>query len=196
MPGPDARIRHVAFEHPLFSPQGRGRIYCHDSADRPFATDAGKFAFFGETAATFVGGLQQLPEVVHLHDWHAATYNVLRSFDENLEALRSVRTVFTIHNLAYQGTRPISGDEASLEAWFPQLRYTHSSIRDPHLAHCYNPMAAAIRLADRVSTVSPTYATEICRASDGATGFIGGEGLEQELTHAHDEGRLVGIASL
>ena len=193
IPGTERRVRNVVFEHGAFSPQGPGRIYCDDAPERPFATDATKFALFAATAAAWIHDLNELPDVVHLHDWHAATYSVLRSFDENLETLRSVRTVFTIHNLSYQGTRPISDDEASLEAWFPQLRYTHSSIRDPHLAHCYNPMAAAIRLADRVSTVSPTYANEICRASDGATGFIGGEGLELELTHARDEGRLVGI---
>ena len=54
-------------------------------------------------------------------------------------------------------------------------------------------MALAIRLADRVSTVSGTYADEICRPSDPATGFIGGEGLEGLLADARDEGRLVGI---
>jgi starch synthase len=101
--------------------------------------------------------------------------------------------VFTIHNLAYQGTRPISGDPSSLEAWFPDLRYTHSSIRDPHLAQCYNPMAAAIRLADRLATVSPTYAQEICRPSDESQGFIGGEGLETELEAASGDDRLIGI---
>jgi starch synthase len=54
-------------------------------------------------------------------------------------------------------------------------------------------MAMAIRLADRISTVSPTYAREICRPSDPAHGFIGGEGLEGLLGDASAEGRLVGI---
>jgi len=54
-------------------------------------------------------------------------------------------------------------------------------------------MATAIRLADRVSTVSATYAEEICRPSDKAIGFIGGEGLENLLAEARDDGRLVGI---
>ena len=193
VPGTEPRVRNVVFEHDAFSPQGPGRIYCGDEPERPFATDSSKFALFAATAAAWIHELDELPDVVHLHDWHAATYSVLRSFEDGLEKLRALRTVFTIHNLSYQGTRPISGDEASLEAWFPELRYTHSSIRDPHLAHCYNPMAAAIRLADKISTVSPTYATEICRASEAWTGFIGGEGLEQELTRANDEDRLVGI---
>jgi len=54
-------------------------------------------------------------------------------------------------------------------------------------------MAAAIRLADRVSTVSQTYAQEICRPSNPGTGFIGGEGLETLLQAAQDEGRLSGV---
>jgi starch synthase len=54
-------------------------------------------------------------------------------------------------------------------------------------------MAAAIRLADKVSTVSPTYANEICEPSDSATGFIGGERLETDLVAAKQQGRLVGI---
>jgi starch synthase len=191
--GLHAGVRNVVMEHPLFSPQGPGRIYCDDEPARPFATDAAKFAFFAAAAAAWLEQLEDLPQVVHLHDWHAATYAVLSHFEARYARLRDIRTVFTIHNLSYQGTRPISDDPSSLETWFPELRYTHSSIRDPHLAQCYNPMAAAIRLADKVSTVSPTYATEICRASNHDMGFIGGEGLEVELANAFDAGRLVGI---
>lgn len=193
VPGSDPRVRNIAFEHALFSPDGPGKIYSGDPPARPFATDANKFAFFAAAAASWINDQDVLPDVVHLHDWHAATYAVLRNYADEYRRLRPVRTVYTIHNLSYQGIRPISGDESSLEEWFPELRYAHSRIRDPHVADCYNPMAAAIRMADGVSTVSPTYATEICRATNHDLGFIGGEGLEEELTLAHDAGRLVGI---
>jgi starch synthase len=193
VPGTEPDVRNIVFEHELFSPHGPGKVYCGDEPERPFATDADKFALFAVVAATWVDQLLELPDVVHLHDWHAATYSVMRSYADGLERLQSVRTVFTIHNLSYQGIRPISGDSSSLEAWFPELRYTHSKVRDPHIAECFNPMAAAIRLADKISTVSPTYATEICRSSNDALGFIGGEGLEDELSAANDDGRLAGI---
>ena len=185
VPGTELQVRNIAFEHDLFSPHGPGNVYCGDEPERPFATDADKFAFFAAVAATWIDQLPQLPDVVHLHDWHAATYCVMRSFADGFARLQSIRTVFTIHNLSYQGIRPISNDSSSLEEWFPELRYTHSKVRDPHLAQCFNPMATAIRLADKISTVSPTYATEICGPS--------GEGLEDELSAANDDGRLSGI---
>ena len=193
IPGSEVSVRNIAFEHPFFSPDGPGVVYSDGSPDRPFASDANKFAFFCTAAAAWIDQLGELPDIVHLHDWHAAFYCVLREFDAGYRHLRDIRTVFTIHNLSYQGTRPISGDESSLEAWFPGLRFTHSAIRDPYIAECFNPMASAIRLADMISTVSPNYATEICKPSNDELGFIGGEGLENELDAASQSGRLVGI---
>ncbi len=186
VPGSDPRVRNIAFEHPLFSPHGPGKVYCTDEPARPFATDSNKFAFFCAAAATWINNAADLPDAIHLHDWHAAPFLILRQFSPRFERLQSVPAVFTIHNLAYQGVRPLSDDESSLEEWFPDLRYTYSAVRDPHIAECYNPMAAAIRLADRISTVSPNYAREICDP-------ITGEGLDTELSSARDDGRLVGI---
>ena len=193
IPGSEDSVRNVAFEHPFFSPADSGVIYSDDDPNRPFASDANKFAFFCTAAAAWIDQQRELPDIVHLHDWHAAFYCVLRSFADGYRRLRDIRTVFTIHNLSYQGIRPISGDESSLESWFPDLRYTYSAIRDPHIAECFNPMATAIRLADVTSTVSPTYATEICRPSNDEQGFIGGEGLEKELETASQDGHLIGI---
>ena len=193
VPGPDPAVRNVVFEHARFSPRGPGNVYCSDEPGRPFATDASKFAFFSAALAAWITALPQAPDVVHLHDWHTGFFLMLREFGADSERLAKLRTVFTIHNLAYQGIRPIAGDASSLESWYPGLRVDISSIRDPRYADCINPMAAAIRLSDRISTVSPSYAEEICRASDPASGFVGGEGLENDLAAAARDGRLVGI---
>jgi len=193
VPGPDRAVRNVVFEHARFSPRGPGVIYCGDEPERPFASDATKFAFFSATLAAWIAAMPQAPDVIHLHDWHTGFYLVLREFGPDSERLAKLRTVFTIHNLAYQGARPLAGDDSSLEAWYPGLRVDIAKIRDPRYADCINPMAAAIRLSDRISTVSPTYAEEICQPSDPARGFIGGEGLEGDLAAAAREGRLVGI---
>jgi len=193
VPGNFPGVRNVVLDHELFAKNGAGRIYFGDEPSRPYATDATKFAFLCAVAATWLNAARTLPDVVHLHDWHAAFYCLFREFSMQHERLRGVRTVFTIHNLAYQGTRPLAGDPSSLEAWFPDLDYDLDSVRDPFLDHCLNPMATAIRLADRISTVSPTYAREICLPSNTATSFVGGEGLEGLLQDALNGAKLVGV---
>ena len=185
-------VRQLALKSPLFTPQG-ARIYCDDGPGRPFATDAGKFAFFAAALAQFIATLDTPPHAVHLHDWHTALYCLLREFDPRYAILRPIRTVYTIHNLALQGVRPFDHDASSLAAWFHGLQYDAAMLADPRHQDCINPMAAAIRLADALSTVSPTYSREIQLPDDPARGFRGGEGLHHDLARAQGVGRLVGI---
>lgn len=181
-------------EHPVFSSGGVGHIYCNDSSDRPFATDAIKFALFSTAVcqaikAHLFGDL----DVIHLHDWHAATVALLRAYDPQFSSLKAIRTVYTIHNLALQGIRPLMGDESSLEAWFPYLGYDQNQIKDPVVGHCINLMRTGIRLSDKVHAVSPTYAKEILSASHHEVGNFGGEGLENDLLEVNGKGQLFGI---
>ena len=186
-------VRTVLFEHKALAPTTPGLVYHDDGSMRPYATDANKFAFFCTAAANWTSSLPQAPDVIHLHDWHAAYYLLQRDYTGLATQLSEIRTVFTIHNLAYQGQRPLSGDESSLEEWFPDMEYDASAVGDPVAEDCINPMAFAIRTADSVNTVSPTYAQEIQCPSNVATGFIGGEGLEPDLVDVANEGRLHGI---
>jgi starch synthase len=196
VPNPANDVEFLLLEHRLLAPQGPGKVYCDDGPERPFATDAGKFAFFSAATAAWLTQLlaaNQAPDVVHLHDWHAALFFPLRSFAPKYQSLKTLRCVYTIHNLAMQGIRPLSGDSSALNTWFPDLDYPAEQLVDPRYADCVNPMAAAIRLADRVNTVSPTYAREICEPDDPARGFHGGEGLHAETSAAQAQGRLTGI---
>ena len=193
MPGSFSNVRNLVVDHELFAANGPGQIYFSDEADRPYATDANKFAFLCAAVADWLIETDSLPDAIHLHDWHAAFFCLLRDFSPRHEKLREVRTVFTIHNLSYQGTRPLRDDESSLETWFPDLQYDLASVQDLSALNCINPMATAIRLADKISTVSPTYAKEICQPSDVATSFVGGEGLESLLIDAMNDGRLIGV---
>ena len=187
------QVRNLVFEHRMFAIGGQGVIY-HNDTEQPFASDARKFALFNAAvAAAICEGLLDTPDVIHLHDWHAAIVAVLRSFDARYQALKSIPTVFTIHNLALQGIRPLRDDESSLKHWFPSLKYDQSTVADPRYTDCFNPMRAGINLCDKVHAVSPTYANEIVKPSDYERGFFGGEGLELDLQRAQQEGRLVGI---
>jgi len=193
VPVGDDAVSHFVIEHPLLSPRGPGRIYVGDEPGKPFAIDAAKFAFFNAAVAVWVNSSHLPPQVLHLNDWHTGLIAALRESGNEDAPLKKARLVFTIHNLAYQGIRPLRGDESSLESWFPDLLRHEDRLKDPRYDDCVNFMASAIRLADEVNTVSPSYALEIQRPSDPSTGFSGGEGLEAELRQAQAEGRLSGI---
>ncbi len=191
------QVRQIVVHHPLlgaWDPMAKAhRVYVHDSPDRPFATDASRFALFCAAVAT--AAVRQVPapaDVIHLHDWHTAFLLILRKFEPQFRALAKIRAVFSIHNLALQGIRPLRGDDSSLEAWFPGLAYEWIDVADPHESDCINLMASGIRLADVIHTVSPTYSMEILRPSQKPQ-YFGAEGLEAVLQHAGNRGALVGI---
>jgi starch synthase len=186
-------VSYFVIEHPLLSPRGPGHIYVADENDKPYAIDSAKFAFFNAVVATWVNVSRTPPHVLHLNDWHTGLIPALKVFGSPDLPLSKIQTVFTIHNLAYQGIRPLRNDRSSLESWFPRLLPHADRLKDPRYDDCVNFMASAIRLADGVSTVSPTYAKEILNPTDPATGFSGGEGLEADLNEANEQGRLVGI---
>ncbi len=186
-------IRYLVIDHPnlLGDP-----IYYNDSGDHVFARDATKYALFCSAAGQFL--TSYAPEaIVHLHDWHAAHLFLLRHLHPAFQHLRERKCVFTIHNLSIQGSRPLRGSPATVEEWFPELFQQNSWIpewRDPRFNNdVYTPMAAGIRHADRINTVSPSYADEILGPSDHRQGVFGGEGLEQLLREAKSGNRLFGI---
>lgn len=192
--GADAGVRHLVVDHPAFADGAdRREIYRSDPPQAPFATDAARFARFAAAfCRALASGVLGAAEVLHLHDWHTGFILLLRRGDPGLRLPVGVRTVFSIHNLALQGIRPLAGDPSSLSAWFPHLSFPRAEIADPRWPHCLNPMAVGVRFADAVHTVSPSYAREILLPSDPPR-FFGGEGLESDLQAAAAEGRLHGI---
>jgi starch synthase len=186
-------VTHLVFEHPAISGDP---IYSQDPLDQPFAQDATKYALFCSAVGQY---LKRLPSssTVHLHDWHMGTMFLLRELHPEFIHLKNLRHVFTIHNLGYQGNRPINGKQASVKQWFPELfnniewieKWKDHRYEEPQ----FTPLAAGIRFADKVNTVSPSYVEEILKPSDHENGFYGGEGLEQYLQEAKREDRLSGI---
>ena len=186
--GPGKRLRPYLLEHADFAACGAGAIYCNDPPGRPFETDSGKFALFCAAVAELLAADRLgAPDVIHLHDWHAASLAVLLRLHPRYAALRNRHMVLTVHNLAMQGLRPWRGHPASPASWYPDLP-VDERLLDTRYPDCYNPMRAGIALADRVHVVSPTYAEEICSAG-GALG----EGLQADLAAARADGRLFGI---
>lgn len=187
-------VTQLVIDHPIIATDAPGLLYQTDSSDRPFARDATRFACFSSACASLIEqGLDKKVDVIHLHDWHSGFLAILRN-SGNFPVLASIRTVFTIHNLAYQGIRPMSDDESSLLAWYPQIDPNRETLGDPRWPWCVNPLAAAIRLADALHVVSPTYANDIQKPDKPELGpGTGGCGLEQLLIDAKSERRLFGI---
>lgn len=195
---PHDMVTQWVIEHQIFATGGVGKIYCDDPDNRPFASDATKFALFSTAVANaMINNVFGKIDVLHLHDWHTAMIAMLRAYDPQYHALQNIKTVYTIHNLALQGIRPLNGDNSSLAAWFPDLDsnsdFDINSINDPRYPHCINPMRVGINLSDKVHAVSPTYATEILSPSNYEAGHYGGEGLEATLNQAKDSAKLHGI---
>jgi starch synthase len=189
-------VQHMVVDHPLLSSPdpftGQHRIYT-DDPETPFENDANRFALFCAAASqAIIMGLIGSFEIIHLHDWHAALILFLRRFSPKFTALRSIHTVYTIHNIGIQGIRPLRGHFSSLEAWFPDVAYDWEKVSDPRWHDCVNAMAVGIRLSDMVHTVSPSYALEIQEISRKPE-FYGGEGLELDLRQANSQNRLAGI---
>lgn len=199
---PDVPGANIYFlDHDSFmSSDGRAHnIYSSGCSARPFAEDASKFALFCQSVAVaLVEQTIPLPDLFHLHDWHSGLFALLRAYDHKYSDLKSIDCVFTIHNLALQGTRPLRHDPSSLEAWYPDLLASlapqqFASIIDPRYPHCINPMRVGINLCDRVHLVSPSYAEEVLQPSNHQFGSFGGEGLEGDLVRKRDNQELLGI---
>jgi starch synthase len=190
---PNPLITHLVMEHPEL----RGEpIYSADPPGQAYAADAAKYSMFCSAVGQYIKQIPA-PDVVHLHDWHAGFYFLLRELHPAFAHLKKIRSVFTIHNLAYQGNRPVRGPVSSVEQWFPELLRDDSWVKewkDPRYPEpTLTAIAAGVRFADRMNTVSPSYAREILMPSDHKRGYYGGEGLEKYLQLAEKEHRLTGI---
>ncbi len=128
----------------------------------PFGDNAFRFATLCSGALSVAERAWDgaLPDIVHCHDWHAALA-VIYARRTRGPAWASVPTVMTIHSLAFQGV--ISPREIDYLA-IPRDAWTNGWIRHDGQV---NLMKGAIELADRVTTVSETYAQEIQEAPHG-----------------------------
>ncbi len=121
------------------------------------------------------------PEIMHSNDWHTAFAPLLlkHAYAWDLGLFAATRSVFTIHNIGYQGVFAASY-AADLGPGVPV-----EALHQPDLAAGHiNPMRHGVIHADAVTTVSPTYAAEICTPA-------GGYGLDADLRARGDS--LTGI---
>jgi starch synthase len=129
-----------------------------------------RFLFFSLTIPSILSRLDFRPDVIHCHDWHTSLVPLWLK-----KAKISLTCVFTIHNLAYQG--PFD-QQFLLCSELSSVWQEYVPLDAPKLP--LNFMSRGILLADVVTTVSPTYASEILTPQYG-------EGLEQLLDYRRNE---------
>jgi len=125
-----------------------------------YGDDSLRFAFFSRAVIDLLDKLDFMPEILHCNDWETALAVIYLKNDAVWrDDLRHIKTVYTIHNIAYQGQFGRSGlyDTFALpEGWYEGgLGYEFEGRQDINL------MKGAMLMADAVSTVSPTYAREL-----------------------------------
>ncbi len=117
--------------------------------------DAERYTFFSRAVLEVLPHIDFTPDIIHCNDWQTALIPVyLDAFYKQNEFYKDIKTVYTIHNIQYQG------------------KFGHELLEDVlglpgerrgivEYDNCINFMKAAIQCADKVTTVSPTYAKEI-----------------------------------
>ena len=145
-----------------------------------YGDDGERFILFCRAALEFARWLGWAPDVIHCHDWHTAIIpNWMKTIFRDDPFFAHTATVYTIHNLAYQG---IFGYRILEVAGLAKDGFLYTEV--PELAEVVDLMGRGIHYADAVSTVSPRYAREILTPDFG-------ERLDPVLRERKD--RLYGI---
>ena len=120
-----------------------------------FYDDGERFAFFSRAVLETLFYIDFTPDIINCNDWQTALVPVyLNLYYRHLDKFNRIKTIFTIHNIAYQGKygTDILEDTCGI------------GHRDQHIVEydgCANFMKGAFETADKITTVSPTYAQEI-----------------------------------
>lgn len=153
-----------------------------DVWQQPYGDNHLRFALLGWVAAELAGGLDSYwqPQVVHAHDWHAALAPAYLRAAERWHGTPLAGSIYTVHNLAYQG---FFGASHFGELGLP---WDFFNVNGLEFHGQISFMKGGLFHADRVTTVSPTYAREIQSHEQGC-------GLEGLLRDRAAAGALSGI---
>jgi len=131
----------------------RENVYSYDD-------DTERFTAFQIAVVDWISKWEHKPDVVHVHDHHTGLIPFMMKHSFAYNHLANVPTVFTIHNAQYQGW--MSWDDSN---YIPDFDTWQWGLLD--WDNMINPLACAVKCADRVSTVSPSYMEELKTNANG-----------------------------
>lgn len=150
---------------------GRPGLYGDDAGDYP--DNFSRFLFFQRAALQFIARKELRFDIVHANDWQTALFPLLMRMAPVPEPLARARSIFSIHNLGFQGIFPAA---AFRESGLPEHLFSHDFLEFYGDLNC---LKAGIIFADRLVTVSPNYAREILTPEKG----FGLDGLLRKNAH-------------
>jgi starch synthase len=172
---PDSNVRVLLVRQPEYF--DRRQLY--QEHGHAYVDNCERFAYFSRAVMEISRQMILRPDVIHCNDWQTGIINGLLQTQYNgRPGFERTASVMTPHNMAYQGRfwhfdMPLTG-----------MDWKHFNHNQMEAWGDLNLLKTGIAFADQITTVSPTYATEICTSE-------GGYGLEELLTSRRDD--LVGI---
>lgn len=171
---PNSKVRLWLVDHPLFAERA-GNPYLNEEGEE-WPDNAIRFGLFNQALAKLLAGKTAITrkfDIVHCHDWQTGLVPVYMHQEQLVTP-----TIFTIHNLAYQGIYPATMHS---ELKLPPSSWSHDGVEFHHMLSF---IKGGLVYSDRITTVSPTYADEIKRDEFGY-------GLSGLLLYRSDD--LIGI---
>lgn len=132
--------------------------------DRPkiygYPDDIDRFIGFQVAVVNWLSHWTELPSIVHCHDHHAGLIPFMMKHCYDYKKLKNIKTVLSIHNAQYQGA--MGWDKSIL---IPRWDINKKGLLE--WGDCINSLASAVKCADKITTVSPTYMLQLTTASNG-----------------------------
>jgi len=140
-----------------------------------YEDDTERFVAFQIAVITWMKSWEHRPDIVHCHDYHTGLIPFMMKFCYDFQRLAGIKTIFTIHNGQYQGW--MGWDKSR---YIPEWDLWKRGMLEWN--HTINPLASAVKCADRVTTVSNSYLQELRYQSNGL-----------EDLFEYEKGKCVGI---
>jgi starch synthase len=147
---------------------GKASPYMNIKTGKDYENNDERFIFFNRAIVQVLGLLGWQPDIIHCNDWQTGLIPAyLKTIHSKDPLLANVKTVFTIHNIAYQG---IFSHKSFLKTGLPDSIYNPDGVE---YHNQFSFLKTGLMFSDVITTVSEKYAQEICTSKEYGYGFEG-----------------------